>query len=183
LYGFTRFEPAALANDDLEDVGLAVEGAPLARNPSWLPAIEQFGEGIFILLNSDTLGAWLARSEFANRASALADGVARWVRARRQRGLQADASDLGIRGYCVGRWNASDCARVIPFARTTTPAGPTKIALCMEQRVTAVCLWRRPAARFETFTWIARCWSIRSVSPGRATSAERFARTPAITCQ
>jgi hypothetical protein len=40
LYGFTRFEPAALANDDLEDVGLAVEGAPLGRSPSWLPAVE-----------------------------------------------------------------------------------------------------------------------------------------------
>jgi hypothetical protein len=30
VYGFTRFEPAPLATDDLEDVGLAVNGAPLA---------------------------------------------------------------------------------------------------------------------------------------------------------
>ena len=33
LYGFTRFEPAPLATDDLEDVGLAVRGAPLGRQP------------------------------------------------------------------------------------------------------------------------------------------------------
>ena len=43
IYGFTRFEPAPLASDDLEDVGLAVKGAPLGQNPDWLPAIEQFG--------------------------------------------------------------------------------------------------------------------------------------------
>jgi hypothetical protein len=45
LYGFTRFEPAPLATDELEDVGLAVSGAPLAQTPDWLPAVEQFGEG------------------------------------------------------------------------------------------------------------------------------------------
>ena len=38
LYGFTRFEPAPLVDDDLEDVGLAVEGAPLGVNNDWLPA-------------------------------------------------------------------------------------------------------------------------------------------------
>lgn len=97
LYGFTRFEPAALANDDLEDIGLAVEGAPLARSPSWLPAIEQFGEGIFIVLDPDALDAWLARPAFAGRARTMADGVGRWVKARRDRGLRADASDLGER--------------------------------------------------------------------------------------
>ena len=48
LYGFTRFEPAPLATDELEDVGLAVSGAPLAQTPDWLPAVEQFGEGFFL---------------------------------------------------------------------------------------------------------------------------------------
>ena len=76
LYGFTRFEPAALANDDLEDVGLAVEGAPLAKSPSWLPAVEQFGEGMFILLDTDALAVWLRRPELRARAATLSDGVA-----------------------------------------------------------------------------------------------------------
>jgi hypothetical protein len=48
LYGFTRFEPAPLATDELEDVGLAVSGAPLGQMPDWLPAVEQFGEGFFL---------------------------------------------------------------------------------------------------------------------------------------
>jgi hypothetical protein len=97
LYGFTRFEPAALATDDLEDVGLAVEGAPLAKSPNWLPAIEQFGEGMFIMLDPDALAVWLSRRELGSRTTTLADGVARWVHARRQRGLQADTTDLGER--------------------------------------------------------------------------------------
>jgi hypothetical protein len=97
LYGFTRFEPAALANDELEDVGLAVEGAPLAKAPSWLPAVEQFGEGMFIEFDTQALGSWLGRSQLAARATELANGVVRWVHARKQRGLQADISDLGER--------------------------------------------------------------------------------------
>ncbi|MGL1316081.1 hypothetical protein ACSTLB_00025, partial [Vibrio parahaemolyticus] len=49
LYGFTRFEAAPTSTDgDLEDVRLAVDGAPIGLNTDWLPAIEQFGEGIFI---------------------------------------------------------------------------------------------------------------------------------------
>jgi uncharacterized protein DUF1998 len=43
------------------------------------------------------LGAWLGRSPLVARATELANGVARWVQARRQRGLQTDVSDLGER--------------------------------------------------------------------------------------
>ena len=49
LYGFTRFEAAPTAADgDIEDIQLTVRGAPISRDADWLPAIEQFGEGIFI---------------------------------------------------------------------------------------------------------------------------------------
>ena len=48
LYGFTRFEAASTSADgDLEDIQLAVRGAPLAQDADWLPAIEQFGERDF----------------------------------------------------------------------------------------------------------------------------------------
>jgi hypothetical protein len=60
LYGFTRFEPAPLATDDLEDVGLAVSGAPLAQTPEWLPAVEQFGEGFFLQFAPQALAGWLS---------------------------------------------------------------------------------------------------------------------------
>src|SRR5215469_8988455 len=49
LYGFTRFEAAPTSADgEIEDIQLAVRGAPISRDADWLPAIEQFGEGIFI---------------------------------------------------------------------------------------------------------------------------------------
>jgi hypothetical protein len=98
LYGFTRFEPAALATDDLEDVGLAVEGAPLGRSPSWLPAVELFGEGLFLTFDPEALSAWLSRPSLTVRSKKLADGVTKWEQARRARGLlHADRTDLGER--------------------------------------------------------------------------------------
>ena len=94
-YGFTRFEPSALANDDLEDVGLAVEGAPLGSSPTWLPAVESFGEGFFLTFDPAGFEEWLARHAVLDRAGALERGVSAWERARRQRGLQGRPRQLG----------------------------------------------------------------------------------------
>jgi hypothetical protein len=38
-------------DDELEDIRLAVDGAPISVDRDWLPAMEQFGEGLFIHLN------------------------------------------------------------------------------------------------------------------------------------
>ena len=86
LYGFTRFEPAPVVTDDFEDVGLAVRGAPLARRPSWLPAVEQFGEGLFLTLDPTALVSWHLRPPVQERIQALQAGADRWVQQRRQRG-------------------------------------------------------------------------------------------------
>lgn len=88
LYGFTRFEPAPMANDDLEDVGLAVSGAPLGIAPAWLPAVEQFGEGLFLLLSRDKLKAWLARKEVLERKHLLELGASGWIAAKQSKGMQ-----------------------------------------------------------------------------------------------
>ena len=72
---FTRFEPSPLANEDLEDVGLAVNGAALGQNPEWLPAVEQFGEGFFIQFASEALAQWLARPAVLARAQQLRPGL------------------------------------------------------------------------------------------------------------
>src|SRR5260370_23318294 len=85
LYGFTRFEPAPVVTEEFEDVGLAVRGAPLARNPTWLPAVEQFGEGLFLTLDRDALQAWRARPQVQDRIAALRAGADRWLQQRRQR--------------------------------------------------------------------------------------------------
>ena len=62
LYGFTRFEAAPTAADgDLEDIRLAVHGAPLSLGADWLPAVEQFGEGLFIQFDEAAVTEWFAR--------------------------------------------------------------------------------------------------------------------------
>jgi hypothetical protein len=95
LYGFTRFEPAPVVTDDLEDVGLAVRGAPLARSPKWLPTIEQFGEGLFFTLDREALKEWRGRKQVENRTGELDEGADRWLQQRRQRG--ENVSDRAIR--------------------------------------------------------------------------------------
>lgn len=78
LYGFTRFEPAPLVDDDLEDVGLAVEGAPLGVNNDWLPAIERFGEGLFVRLDPKAIADWLGRQTTRQRLAVLQQGATHW---------------------------------------------------------------------------------------------------------
>ena len=94
LYGFTRFEPAPLASDDLEDVGLAVRGAPLGQSPDWLPAVEQFGEGIFVQLSSDALSKWLGRPAVLQRAQQLQRGVKKWAEAKRTEGSSVSQTQM-----------------------------------------------------------------------------------------
>ncbi|UIY40816.1 DUF1998 domain-containing protein [Methylobacterium radiotolerans] len=77
LYGFTRFEAAPTAADgDIEDISLAVHGAPIARATDWLPACEQFGEGLFVHVDSDAMVAWLKRA--GDRHRQLVGGYNRW---------------------------------------------------------------------------------------------------------
>lgn len=79
LYGFTRFEAAPTAIDgNLEELYLAVEGAALAAELDWLPAVEQLGEGLFLRFDVDRLKAWIAREEATRRLDALHDGYERW---------------------------------------------------------------------------------------------------------
>jgi Domain of unknown function (DUF1998) len=94
LYGFTRFEPAPLASEDFEDVGLAVRGAALAESPHWLPAVEQFDEGIFLKFSSNALAGWSTRSAVTERTRQLQAGVDAWIDAKARRGQPVNASSL-----------------------------------------------------------------------------------------
>jgi hypothetical protein len=79
LYGFTRFEAAPTSADgDLEDIQLAVRGAPLAQDADWLPAIEQFGEGIFVHFDEDAFGEWLTQGATRHRHQELTRGYRHW---------------------------------------------------------------------------------------------------------
>ena len=79
LYGFTRLEPAPTMSEALlDDVQLAVDGAPLAENADWLPAMEQRGEGIFLKIGSAAIRAWLGRDEVRARGDRLERGIVRY---------------------------------------------------------------------------------------------------------
>lgn len=78
LYGFTRLEPPpTAAESELDEIQLAVDGADLARNVEWLPAIEQYGEGIFLHVDPDFLSRWRARAAVGERTLVLREGEAR----------------------------------------------------------------------------------------------------------
>jgi hypothetical protein len=79
LYGFTRFEAAPTGADgDIEDIQLSVHGAPISRDADWLPAIEQFGEGIFVHFEEEAIKAWLQAEPSANRSRKLLAGYNHW---------------------------------------------------------------------------------------------------------
>lgn len=79
LYGFTRFDAAPTAIDgDLEELTVSVEGAALASELSWLPAVEQRGEGVFLRFDPAAMEAWAALSAVADRIDVLYRGWERW---------------------------------------------------------------------------------------------------------
>lgn len=80
LYGFTRFEAAPTSADgDIEDIYLAVDGAPVAKDADWLPAVELFGEGLFVHFEYDAVTAWLNKPEVRAREEQLLKGYEHWA--------------------------------------------------------------------------------------------------------
>jgi hypothetical protein len=78
LYGFTRLDAAPSATEsELDEIRLAVSGAPLAREPTWFPAVEQFGEGIFVRLDSAAILSWAGREATRRHAGELKAGERR----------------------------------------------------------------------------------------------------------
>jgi hypothetical protein len=76
LYGFTRFEAAPTSSDgDIEDVSLAVDGAPISKDADWLPAIEQFGEGLFVHIDEVKIRGWVMRTTVNERDAKLVAGL------------------------------------------------------------------------------------------------------------
>ena len=87
LAGFTRFE--AVTPDIDGEYQSDVERADIALEPSWFPAVENRGEGIFLQLRAAAVEHWLARPEVAARVAALDAGHARWNQKRRAQSPRA----------------------------------------------------------------------------------------------
>ncbi|MCY1062785.1 DUF1998 domain-containing protein [Nannocystis sp. SCPEA4] len=79
--GFTRFE--AVMPDIDGELNLGVRRAALSRDQSWLPAVENRGEGVFLGFDDDAIAAWLRRERVKDRGRQLAHGFDAWKDARR----------------------------------------------------------------------------------------------------
>lgn len=81
LYGFTRLEPPpTAAESELDEIQLAVNGAELSRNIEWLPALEQYGEGIFLHVSPQFMREWLNKPETNETSMTLRDRETRDAR-------------------------------------------------------------------------------------------------------
>ncbi len=81
LAGFTRFEAATPDIDGEYETD--VVRAEIASEPSWFPAVENRGEGIFLLLSGAAVSSWRQRHEVKDRCAALESGHQRWGEGRR----------------------------------------------------------------------------------------------------
>lgn len=75
--GFTRFEPAS---PDIEgELEVGVQRSAITREtPTWLPAIENRGEGIFIQFSKSAVEEWAAREQVMQYGETLLAGLQVW---------------------------------------------------------------------------------------------------------
>jgi Domain of unknown function (DUF1998) len=76
--GFTRFDAAGL--DEAGEFDVGVERADLSPEPEWFPAVENRGEGIFLVFSGQAINVWLGREPVKGRAKQLLRGFRRWER-------------------------------------------------------------------------------------------------------
>jgi hypothetical protein len=79
LVGFTRFEPVGTDEKgelDLEGVALAA----LEPEPEWFPAIENSGEGVFIVISAEAIADWRDRVGVRRRDNQFLAGTAAWAK-------------------------------------------------------------------------------------------------------
>ena len=74
--GFTRFESGG--TDTQGELNLNVQTAPLALGITWLPAVENRGEGVFLQINPDAIERWLDKPAVKARGVILAAGFTAW---------------------------------------------------------------------------------------------------------
>jgi hypothetical protein len=74
--GFTRFE--AVSPDIDGELEIGVRRASLAREITWLPAVENRGEGIFIQFHKEAVEQWMGRKDVIARGTRLLAGYDAW---------------------------------------------------------------------------------------------------------
>jgi len=78
--GFTRFEAAM---PDIEgELDINVRRAALDIDPTWVPAIENRGEGVFIAFKKQAIDQWLKQKAVRERGEELHRGFQKWCNTR-----------------------------------------------------------------------------------------------------
>ena len=80
LLGFTRFE--AFNPDKDGELDLDVNRASLAETVTWLPAVENRGEGVFLSFRTEAIEEWLARPGTRERGQRILEGWQAWASER-----------------------------------------------------------------------------------------------------
>jgi hypothetical protein len=83
LVGFTRFE--AVTPDINGEYETDVERAQIASEPTWFPAVENRGEGLFVQFSAKAVMSWLVRPAVKQRLDALARGHDHWAKDRKSK--------------------------------------------------------------------------------------------------
>ncbi len=77
LLGFTRFE--AISPDKDGELDYQVIRASLAETPTWLPAVENRGEGIFLSFSAQAIEDWLTKPGVQQRGQRILAGWKVWA--------------------------------------------------------------------------------------------------------
>jgi hypothetical protein len=77
LVGFTRFESAS-ADAETGELDAGVRRAEISRQPEWVPAVENRGEGIFLQFSREALLTWWQRTAVVDRYAELKRGFDGW---------------------------------------------------------------------------------------------------------
>jgi hypothetical protein len=101
--GFTRFESAA---PDFEgELEMGVRRASLAREVSWLPAVENKGEGVFIQFSTEAISQWIERCDVADRGRRLDAGLTPALIAGSPNIREVAVDSLDCRTLCCTRFH------------------------------------------------------------------------------
>ena len=84
LLGFTRFE--AVNPDKDGEIDLDVTRAALAETITWLPAVENRGEGVFVSFKKDEIERWLERPGVQAHGQKIEAGWQAWAEQRHRPG-------------------------------------------------------------------------------------------------
>ncbi len=83
LAGFSRFE--AIMPDINGEYDTDVERAQIQTEPSWFPAVENRGEGVFVQLRASAVRDWLDRPGVKARLTDLENGHKKWAEERKSK--------------------------------------------------------------------------------------------------